>query len=88
MNNYNLGQYITINEMLHPFRGRCGFVQYMPQKSAKYGLKIYALCDSRTYYTWNFQIYCGTQLAGPYMASNKPFNIVQKLIDPINRTES
>lgn len=87
MNNYHLGEFVTIDEMLHPFRGRCGFVQYMPQKPAKYGLKIYALCDSRMYYTWNFEIYCGTQRDGPYKTSNKPFDIVQRLIDPIKKSK-
>lgn len=82
-NNYNLGEFVTIDEMLHPFRGRCGFVQYMPLKPARYGLKFYALCDSTTYYTWNFEIYCGAQRDGPYKTSNKPFDIVQRLVDPI-----
>lgn len=86
MNNYNLGQFITIDEMLHKFRGRCGFVQYMPQKPAKYGIKMYALCDSNTYYTWNFEIYCGTQRDGPYKSSNKPFDIVQRLVNPLKKS--
>lgn len=63
--NYNLEKFVTIDEMLHPFQGRRGFIQYMPQKSAKYDLKIYALCDIETYYTWNVEIYCGTQRDGP-----------------------
>lgn len=49
--NYSFSEFITIDEMLHPFRGRCGFIQYMPQKPAKYGLKLYALCDANGYYT-------------------------------------
>lgn len=84
--NYSLGEFVTIDEMLHPFRGRCGFVQYMPQKPAKYGVKIYALCDSKTYYTWNFELYCGVQRDGPYKTSNKPFDIVKRLVEPIKKT--
>lgn len=84
--NYSLGEFVTIDEMLHPFRGRCSFVQYMPQKPAKYGIKIYALCDSKTFYTWNFEIYCGAQFNGPYKTSNKPFDIVQRLVDPIKKS--
>lgn len=85
-NNYSLGEFITIDEMLHPFRGRCSFIQYMPQKPAKYGLKIYALCDSRTHYTWNFEIYCGKQHDGPYQISNKPLEIVKRLTEPLKNS--
>ena len=70
-NNYNHSEFTTIDEMLFAFRGRCGFVQYMPQKPAKYGLKFYGLCDSKTFYTSNFEIYCGKQKPGPYDVSNK-----------------
>ncbi|KAJ8964664.1 hypothetical protein NQ314_004719 [Rhamnusium bicolor] len=86
ISNYSLGEFIIIDEMLHPFRGRCGFVQYMPLKPAKYGIKMYALCDSRTYYTWKFEIYCGKQPDGPYQTSNKPFDIVQRLVDTLKKS--
>lgn len=42
-NAYCLSEFVTIDEMLVPFRGRCGFIQYIPNKPAKYGLKIFAL---------------------------------------------
>lgn len=47
--NYNLLEYVTIDEMLHSFRGRCSFIQYMPNKPAKYGLKLYALCEAKLF---------------------------------------
>lgn len=82
-NSYSVGEFVTIDEMLVSFRGRCGFIQYMPQKPAKYGLKIYALCDARTFYTFNLDIYCGKQKDGPYMTSNKPFDICKRMTIPI-----
>ncbi|UYV74574.1 hypothetical protein LAZ67_12000179, partial [Cordylochernes scorpioides] len=63
---YTPGEYNTIDEKLIPFCGRCGFRQYMPNKPAKYGLKIYTISDARTFYTFNFEIYCGKQPDGPY----------------------
>lgn len=31
----------------------------MNQKPVKYGIKIWALCDSLTFYAWNLEIYIG-----------------------------
>lgn len=56
---YNPHDNCTIDEQLVPFRGRCNFKQYIPSKPAKYGLKIWALCDSTTKYAWNMEVYCG-----------------------------
>ncbi|CAF1187133.1 unnamed protein product [Rotaria sordida] len=40
-----LSENLTIDEQLVPFRDRCSFVQYMPNKPSKYGLKFWVLCD-------------------------------------------
>ncbi|KAB0790393.1 hypothetical protein PPYR_15241, partial [Photinus pyralis] len=42
---------VTIDEKLEAFRGRCSFRQYIPSKPNRYGLKIFALVDSKTFYT-------------------------------------
>lgn len=81
-NNYSLGEYATIDEMLIPFRGRCSFVQYIPNKPAKYGLKVFVLCDSKTFYVSNLEVYCGQQPEGPYRKSNTPDNITHRLMQP------
>lgn len=44
---YTLGQNVTIDEMLAGFRGRCGFRQYIPSKPNRYGIKIFAMVDSK-----------------------------------------
>lgn len=71
-----------IDEKLEPFRGGCSFIQYIPKKPAKYGLKIFAVVDSKTYYTLKMEIYCGTQPSGLYEASNSAIDIVNRLIIP------
>ncbi|GFR07184.1 DDE_Tnp_1_7 domain-containing protein [Trichonephila clavata] len=81
-NNYSLGEYATIDEMLIPFRGRCSFIQYIPNKPAKYGLKVFVLCDSKTFYVRNLEVYCGQQPEGPYRKSNTPDNITHRLMQP------
>ncbi|XP_051170913.1 piggyBac transposable element-derived protein 4-like [Leptopilina boulardi] len=56
---YNVGAYACIDEMLLAFRGRCPFKIYMPNKPAKYGVKIMCLTDARNSYLYNAYIYCG-----------------------------
>ncbi|KAF2884342.1 hypothetical protein ILUMI_21832 [Ignelater luminosus] len=51
--NYQVGEYSTIDEMLEPFRESCKFRQYIP---AKYGIKVFSLADARTVYTSNIEV--------------------------------
>lgn len=50
---------ITVDEQLFPYRGRTRFTQYIPSKPAKYGIKIWWVCDSSTNYPLKGQIYTG-----------------------------
>ncbi|XP_003368040.1 conserved hypothetical protein [Trichinella spiralis] len=56
---YNSRAYITVDEQLTSFRCRCPFRQYMLKKPAKYGIKVWTLCEAKTSYAWNMQIYTG-----------------------------
>ncbi|GFO38315.1 PiggyBac transposable element-derived protein 4-like protein [Plakobranchus ocellatus] len=47
---YVAGQNITVDEQLVPFRGRCSFIQYMPSKPDKYGLKFFWASDAASNY--------------------------------------
>ncbi|CAH1382905.1 unnamed protein product [Tenebrio molitor] len=42
-NAYTPGQYLTIDEKLEAFRGKCSFLQYMLNKPARYDIKVQAL---------------------------------------------
>lgn len=77
---YSLGSYITVDEMLEGFRGRCKFRQYIANKPAKYGIKIYAVVDSRMFYTHNIEIYAGKQPTGPYNLKNDAHSVVTRLL--------
>lgn len=54
---------LTVDEQLFPNRGRTRFTQYMPSKPAKYGIKIWWICDSKSNYFLKGEIYTG-KLAG------------------------
>lgn len=83
---YTPSQYLTIDEKLESFRGRCCFRQYMPNKPAKYGIKVHALVDARTFYVLNMEVYVGLQPVGPYRVSNSPKDIVDRLVAPVSGT--
>jgi len=83
---YTPGEYCTIDEMLEGFRGRCKFRQYIANKPNKYGIKIFALVDSRVFYTVNMEIYAGKQPIGPFLQNNSGASVVKRMIKPIAKT--
>lgn len=80
---YSPCENVTIDEQLIGFRGRFKGKVYMPSKPKKYGIKIQALVDSKTFYLLAFEVYSGKQPAGPYQVSNSPNDIVKRLVEPI-----
>ncbi|XP_026323950.1 piggyBac transposable element-derived protein 4-like [Hyposmocoma kahamanoa] len=85
-NAYTPSEFLTIDEMLLSFRGRCLFRVYIPNKPAKYGLKIFALVDAKSFYVLNLEVYAGKQPLGPYAVSNTAFDVVERLIQPVSRS--
>lgn len=81
---YSPGENITLDEMLIAFRGKCVFRQYNPKKPARYGIKIFSLVDSRIFYTYNMEIYAGTQPEGPFSLSNQSVEVVKRLVRPVS----
>ncbi|UYV60678.1 hypothetical protein LAZ67_1001867 [Cordylochernes scorpioides] len=83
---YSPSEYITVDEKLDAFRGKCNFRQYIPSKHNKYGIKLFALVDSKMFYTCNLEIYSGKNPEGPYNVSNSPSDVVERLCEPIKGT--
>lgn len=88
---YSVGSNTTVDEMLVSFRGRCSFRMYIPNKPAKYGLKIMALTDAKTHYFLNGYIYAGKGSDGQTLSLEeqnlpKPTQAVVRLAKPIYNT--
>ncbi|XP_043065149.1 piggyBac transposable element-derived protein 4-like [Drosophila ficusphila] len=62
--NYDPHENVTIEEQLFPYRGKTKFTQYIPSKPAKYGIKVWWACDSRTRYPLQGKLYCGRSEKG------------------------
>ena len=58
MSVYTPNEYISIDEELVAFKGRISFRQYIPSKRARFGMKIYALCEDSGY-LFNLIVYVG-----------------------------
>lgn len=56
---YHPSKDLTVDEAMIKFKGRCGFLQYLPAKPTKWGIKVWALCDAKCYYMLNYSIYTG-----------------------------
>ena len=50
VSNYSPSANCTVGESLLGFRGRCGFKVNIPNKPAKYGIKVYVLADNESSY--------------------------------------
>jgi hypothetical protein len=77
------GQILTVDEQLVPCKTRCPFIQYIPNKPDKFGIKFWILADQKSKYTIRAFPYCGkddtfynntTDKLGQY--------IVKKLLEP------
>jgi hypothetical protein len=79
-----VGELVTIDQKLEKFRGNCPFRKHIASKPGKYGIKIYALVDSRIFYPQNLEIYAGKQPEEPYQLSNSPADVVERIISPIS----
>ena len=62
---------LCIDEQLVPFKGNCPFRLYMKSKPDKYGIKVWTLCDARSNYAWNMQVYTGKTGAAPEKEQGK-----------------
>lgn len=58
---YIPGQNVTVDEQLIPYRGRCPFIVYIPSKPHRYGIKVWCVCDSETFYVYEMEIYLGKE---------------------------
>ena len=57
---YRLSKEVSVDVAMIGFKGRLSFIQYMPKKPTKWGMKAYVLADAHTGYMYNWYLYTGT----------------------------
>lgn len=56
---YQPGCELSVDEMMISTRCRISFLQYMPKKPSKFGIKVWVNSESKTGYVLSFQVYTG-----------------------------
>ena len=83
---YTPSEYLTVDEQLVPFRGRCLFRQYtcIPSKPDKYGMKIFWICDAKSFYPLKAKPCLGKEENDPQQ--NLGRKVVLELISPFTHS--
>ncbi|XP_045496255.1 piggyBac transposable element-derived protein 4 isoform X1 [Colias croceus] len=84
INNYSPSEYLTIGEKLVPFRGKCLFRQFIPTNQGNYGIKMYAMVDTKKLYTYNLEIYSSNK--SDKLQSDEGFDVVDRLVRPVSQS--
>ena len=56
---YQSSRYLSIDEMMIGTRCRVSFLQCLPKKSTRFGIKVWVNSDAKTGYVLDFQVYTG-----------------------------
>ena len=56
---YHPSREFSIDESMIGIKGRLSFIQYLPKKPTKWGMKAIVFADSKNGCTYNWQLYTG-----------------------------
>ena len=56
---YTPGEKVSIDESMIGTKARLSFLQYMPKKPTKWGVKVWVLSEAKTGYIYRFNVYTG-----------------------------
>ncbi|CAK9810844.1 PiggyBac transposable element-derived protein 4 [Anthophora plagiata] len=80
---------VAVDESVVKFKGKIAFITYNPNKPTKWGIRIYALADSKTGYLFTILPYYGSitsdNISRPDLpvTTRIPLHLYQKLLDRI-----
>jgi hypothetical protein len=72
---------LSIDESMIKFKGRLSFRQYMPNKPIKWGIKVWAECESTSGYCLDWYPYCGkdTEATGLGLSHDVVINLTRNM---------
>ena len=78
---YLPGQHLSIDESMISYKGRLSFIQYLPKKPHKWGMKAWVLADSVSGYTWGWKLYTGKEGDGRHSGQGLAHRVVLDLLN-------
>lgn len=78
---YRLDKDVSINETMVQQKGHLSFKQYIKNRPVRWGIKLWVLCEAKTGYVFNFQVYLGKEEGA--VEHNLARRVVKHLIAPI-----
>lgn len=80
---YNPHQQVSVDESMIGTKARLSFLQYMPKKPIKWGIKVWVCSDSVTGYIYTFDVYVGADPSIPKYPKGLAHHVVMKLLQPL-----
>ena len=77
---YNPGKNQTVDEAMIAYKGRLSYIQYLPAKPIKCGVKLWMRCDSESAYLHEYDVYLGKSQNSQYGLA---YDVVTKLCESI-----
>ncbi len=80
---YSPNKQLSIDESMIGTKCRLSFIQYLPKKPTKWGIKVWACCDAITGYIYSFEVYTGADKSAPKSDHGQGYDVVMKLVSPL-----
>ena len=77
---YKPGKHQTIDDAMIAFKGCLSYIQYLPAKPIKHGIKLWMRCDSESAYLHEYEVYLDWQQNSP---NGLAYEVVTKLCQSI-----
>jgi len=78
---YQPGYHLSVDEMMIAIRCHVSFLQYLPKKPTKFGIKVFVSSEAKTGYVLSFDIYTGKS-ATRDKSKSVCHSIVMELLEP------
>ena len=79
---YQPSCHLSIDEMMIGTRCRISFLQYIPKKPTRFGIKVWVLAEAKTGYVLDFQVYTGASEEKSERDVSLGHKVVMQLMEP------
>ena len=78
---YNPHPQISVDESMIGTKCRLSFIQYLPKKPVKWGIKVWVCADAVNEYIYTFDVYCGANSSNAVSGNGVAYDVVFKPLE-------